>query len=507
MDYNLKCRKIQTAAEILDTVSQQAIDLDFTLPDYCADIEKILKCSHIVKIFTRSLSAGQLRVDGASVICVLYCDSDKNTLRCCEQSLPFSASFPVNGDIGENIIETYAKPEYLNCRALTPRRLTIHGAFSLHAKVLSKTDTDVFTCDDSTDLQVNTKSAPVCNLTEFSQDEFSVSDSVNLHSKSPAESIVRSELSANLVDCKQTGERTVIKGDLTLRLLYICDAKTGEVEQFTYVFPFSQTIAGGDSDTDIRKVSLDVMSHEVILKTEAVTSEPIITVDAKLSATLMGYKCEKAEYICDAYSTKYPVDISSDNISLLADINPVTVNTVAKAALSLGEEPLQKILDIFCEDTSADARIDNQTLHMSGKVNVCILGITENGELVSVERQADYQHDEMLSKSFMNVSDASCKVSSVSYRLSDGNNMELRLELCLKATLSDAQTLREVISVENIGEEELSSDCALILYYASKGESVWDIAKNYCAEVNTLCEDNALEGETLSENTMLLISR
>ena len=53
MDYLLKNKYLYSVSEVLDTVVQQAVDLDFTLPDYCADIEKILKCTLVPKIHTR----------------------------------------------------------------------------------------------------------------------------------------------------------------------------------------------------------------------------------------------------------------------------------------------------------------------------------------------------------------------------------------------------------------------------------------------------------------------
>ena len=77
MDYLLKKQTLDIAEDILDTVTQQPVDLDFTLPDYCPDIEKILKCTLLPKIYSRNLSAGQLRVDGASLVRILYCDGNK----------------------------------------------------------------------------------------------------------------------------------------------------------------------------------------------------------------------------------------------------------------------------------------------------------------------------------------------------------------------------------------------------------------------------------------------
>ena len=138
MEYTLKPQEIGCLQTILDTVSEQGVDMDITLPDYCPDIEKVLNCTFSPKIFTQNLSGGQLRVEGAVTVRVLYCDSVKKNVRCFEQTSPFSAGFNVKDLTDQYGVITSTKNEYINCRALSPRKLTVHGAFSLYAKIIGK---------------------------------------------------------------------------------------------------------------------------------------------------------------------------------------------------------------------------------------------------------------------------------------------------------------------------------------------------------------------------------
>ena len=43
MEFNQENRTFSTTVTVLDTVAEQLADVDLTLPDYCPDIEKILK--------------------------------------------------------------------------------------------------------------------------------------------------------------------------------------------------------------------------------------------------------------------------------------------------------------------------------------------------------------------------------------------------------------------------------------------------------------------------------
>lgn len=64
MEFNQENRSFCTPSAVLDTVAEQLADVDLTLPDYCPDIEKILKCTLTPKIQSRTLSGGQLQIDG-----------------------------------------------------------------------------------------------------------------------------------------------------------------------------------------------------------------------------------------------------------------------------------------------------------------------------------------------------------------------------------------------------------------------------------------------------------
>ena len=506
MDFVLKSRLHSNPCEILDTVSQQPVDLDFTLADYCADIEKILKCSLIPKIFTRTFSAGELRVDGTCIVRVLYCDQSKKALRCCEQTVPFTATIPVAKEVNEHIILISARQEYLNCRALTPRRLTVHGAFSLCATIVGRDICSVFESSEDKSLQILTNTANVCELCEFTQEQFSAIESVTLNAKTRVESIVRSDISATLTDFSKSSGKLNLKGEITLRMLYISDSTAGECDRFVYVFPFTQTVDAKDNDWDISDIRLDVLNYDLLLKTELLSDDPTLSIDVKLCASVMGYKKADITYISDAYSTCDNVDLSHDTLTLYKNIHPLHTSSTIKAPVYLGDRKICKILDIFCENPIVSTEITGQKLRFFGKINLCILGFTEDGELICVERQLDTEHFENLDCDYTNTKHTRAAVTSLSFRMTDNNELELRIDLRLSAVLCAYESVYKVASAVKDGNfVSPMGDSALILYYADKDEKVWDIAKRYCTSMTSICEENNLAEDVLLSPQMLLI--
>ena len=60
--------------QIFDGVQECPVDTEYTLPDYCADIQKILKCIVTPEVTSVSAAGDSLTIDGCASMHVLYLD-------------------------------------------------------------------------------------------------------------------------------------------------------------------------------------------------------------------------------------------------------------------------------------------------------------------------------------------------------------------------------------------------------------------------------------------------
>lgn len=99
------------------------------------------------------------------------------------------------------------------------------------------------------------------------------------------------------------------------------------------------------------------------------------------------------------------------------------------------------------------------------------------------------------------------QIPACSYTLTGSDTVVLQPELRI---LADTQVLRSMplLTEVHIDQEERiapKDNCALLLYYGTAGETVWDIAKKYSTSIQAIVEENDLTQERLTENGMLLI--
>lgn len=506
MEYNLENKLIPCEQVVLDTVAEQSADVDFTLPDYCPDIEKILKCTLTPKIFNRSISGGQLQVEGASIVRVLYCDSIKKNIRCCEQNVPFSASFSLKSTPEQYLILTSTKSEYINCRALSPRRLVIHGAFSLYAKVISKGGVNLYCSGEDANLEVKNEKVSCAALTAFCQEQFTVSEEIAVTNKPAIESILRDSVRANVTECKTIPNKIMINGEINLKMLYLANLDSGETEQLDYLLPFSQVIdCDGVDDTTENNIKLSVLSYDIRLKSDPLSESPLISLDVKLAVTETGYKNSEETIITDAYSTEYLSELLSEQTSLISEIAQVKDTIMNKSTVTVDNSKISKIVDIYNEYCTVTPVMSENKVTLNGKANVCILALDSENIPMYIERTIDFEH-ECQNVSCNNLMDLCAEVSSISFRLADDTTVEIRAEIKVCATVCAKNTYNCITSVTGYDDKPIVKDnCALIIYYGKKGENMWDIAKRYNTRMDLLLQENSNTGDTLESTQMLLI--
>ncbi len=507
MDFTLTPEPCYFADDALDVSKEQPVDLDFTLPDYCADVEKIFKCTVTPEVYSINSGGGQLTVEGASLVRVLYCSVDKKNLRCAEQTLPFSVAFNLSNDIEDFVTSVKAKTEYVNCKAVSPRRLQIHGAVSLNVKARVRKPSQIYKSENNDTLQTDIRKTKVSELVSLQSEVFSVSESITVNAKAPVSTVLRSEVKTMLTDASAVGNRLLLKGELTLCMLYNSDYKGEIPEQLTYVFPFVHNMdCEGVGESSLREIDLSLLSFDTRLKSDIGSENPLIILEAKLCACVACRKETEVSYISDAYSTAVDTELEFVPLTLESAVLPKISNIMSKATLSLGEQKITRVIDIFCDNVTVKPYISDK-LRLSGKANFCILALDENNELTYIERSADIENEENLAQSFSYCSDITSMIKSLSYRLTENNSMELRAEIYILSKLVRTENIQAVSKVEDVGVTDDDDNCALTLYFAQEGESLWDISKRYRTDKNALCLENGIDDTKLSDKMLLLIPK
>lgn len=308
--------------------------------------------------------------------------------------MPFTSSFNLKTTPQNAVVLANAKPEYLNCRALSPRRLDIHGAFTVCAKVVSKAERENVCAIDGDDVQMMKASFPVTTVTGSGQQLFTVSEDIELGSgKPPVESILRTDAKAYLTECKAITNKMMIKGDLNLKVLYLADLDTGAVEVLDYTIPINQIIdADGVDENASCDTVLEVMTYDVRVRNDLSESDTILSLEAKLCATVTSYGEDEAQLVTDAYSTVYDLDLTFGQVQLPRLMTIINDTYVNKSTVESSSSGITKMLDLWNEQCTVKALEENGRMVLTGKFNVCILALDSEDAPFYTERAVDFTY-------------------------------------------------------------------------------------------------------------------
>lgn len=509
MEYSVNKDMLAINETIFEGCQEQPVDLDFSLPDYCPDIQKVLKCCIVPKIYSKNISGDRLDIEGTAVVKLLYIDSIRSCVRCCENSIPFSASFSLGATVQNEMVEIKTKVEYINCRALSSRRLDIHGAFSVCAKVCAKEIREVGSSVDSDDIMQKKETVEIDNVLGMTEQQFSVEEKLELDKTDMrVDSIVRSSVSIIMDECKPLQDKLIVKGQAIIRILFVSDIESCELQTIEYSIPISQIIdIEGTNEQSICDANLNLLGYELKIDQEGLSDTSSFMIDMRLSASAVVYEESEIKLLTDAYSNTFETELTYSNVKLPKFVTKINENYVNKSTIEFQDKNISDIIDIWNDIATVNVTPKEDHLEFSGKINICVLAKNENDEIFYIERVVDFTHEHTLPEK---ISDPSChadiNVVSLSYRI-NGDNLEIRSDIKLSCSMYDIRHYKviESIFVDEDKKREKDNSSALVIYYADKDENTWDIARKYCSSQEMIHEENDLTSENIVEPRMLLI--
>lgn len=505
MDYSTRKEKFNCFSSSYESNKEQPIDIDITLPDYCPDVRRVLKCKATPQISMKTLSGDTITVDGNVNINILYCDSEKNTVRCYEHNTPFSCSFNIKNPPSDYIIFSKAKTEYINCRALTSRRLDLHGAFNVNVKMLIKEEKEIIKCFSEEDLEQQLISTDVTTLNVFVEQQFSISETTPLsQGKSGIQSILQKTSEIFIDDVKLIPEKAMVKGFISVKLLYISEIETGKTENFEYTIPFNQIVdiqGGNEKDRCFIKPEISYLNISSLSEND----DNSINTDVKFSLIAILYSDIEVESVKDAYSIKYEVNPVYSKTSVSKVISEVNEIITEKSCIEFNDKGITSIIDLWADKPIYTYELRDGKPVLKGKVNINVLCLDNDNEPFYAERTIESIYDASEFSDTNTEFQINSIIQGISYRLNGNSGIELRVDIKLNFIAVSDKVIQSISSIS--AEKELESNnknISLVLYYSHNGEDLWDIAKKYKITKKAIKDENELTQDKTEGGLLIL---
>lgn len=486
---------------------EQAIDSDITLPDYCPDILRVLKCTIMPRINSTQTAGERITVDGSALLRAIYV-AESGRVHCYEQSIPFSKFVELSGIDNNPFVKVRIKTEYLNCRAVSQRRLDIHGALSICFKVISKKPIEILSNAEGAGIQTRRRNIEISNSIGGANRAFPISDVIEIGaSKPPIAQIMRANAYAIASETKIINNKVMIKGDLIINTTYCSDTPETSMELIEASLPISQVVElVGVTDECMTDIRLEITSLDIIPKVDGSGMMRLLDISARVDATLNASQMVRVPIIVDAYSTQYDIEAEVKMAEHRCLIENFCETSLCRGSIDISGIGVKRVLDMWCSDITSSARENDGELIIDGAINVCMIICDCDDQIGYIERQINYEHARSLGTTERIECDPYVTVCASSYVIGSGDYIDVRIELKIQSSVFSIMSSRMIESI-NINEEQgrKKTKPALTIYFSQGGESVWDIARKYNTTVEAIMRENSLADEIVSDKAMLLI--
>ncbi|MGN0641234.1 MAG: SPOCS domain-containing protein [Oscillospiraceae bacterium] len=494
---------------IFDGQTEQGVELDYVLPDYCPDIFKILSCSLTPKIVSYSVSSdGKLSLDGVVYIKALYLAENSSDVFCIDQRYTYSKLIDITRKDAVSPWLTFEmKQDYCTCRAVSPRRIDVRGAVSCRIKAESCRENKLGDIPEG--LQVKSRAVTCCGRTLYAKKQILSSEEIETGSAGVA-FIMQSSACPKITDVRIVADKAVVKGVVIVSALYgLPNAESSgcsEAEKMTAEIPISAILdIAGITDEHVTVPTLNILDFELIPKTDS----GIISCRISAECSAKAWKAEKASFPVDVYSTEYETEFLTNTLRLNTSPRQLSQTLTLKMNVTAENFEIRSVWDCRAEIKNPVLRAgENGEPEFSGMLCGSVYGKNAEGAPFYLEKQEAFRQVIPVSDITENTAaQFAAKITGTDFSIKSDGAIELSALTELKGVLCDVVTADAVseVTVREDKPKAKNDEFALRICYTDEQSDCWSIAKAYNTTVKALMEENDISDEQAALSGMIII--
>ncbi len=486
---------------------EQSVNAEVNLPDYCSDVKRILRCIVTPGVANISVSGESVNLSGVIVTRLLYVGED-DRIDCYEHNSTFNCSTHIKGMTENVCLEAQAKTDYINCRALSQRRISITGSVGINVMAFNEKEMSVISQITDCCAECKKETVRVRHLLCQREKTFDLNETVALSQDKPdIAKIVRLRCYPAVSSEKAVADKLLIKGELRCEILY-CTENQSQPQKLTHTMPISQILdMPGIDEKSLLTISLSCRQSVAAVRTDSSGKGRLLEIAARVSAFVRGEKEKDITLISDCYCTDCQVQdeykYGEFPIVLLSERKRASKD----CTVDFSAEKIKEIYDMWHKDTSLSFREKDGEIIGRCDFLLCSVFLDGSSAVRYAEKNCAF---EFSAASGIRNENLLCEgrgdIVSLEFSAEKDSIVRVKCELDYNFRADVTEKHKLLTAATGIESKDIESkQSQLILFFARKGQPLWDIGKKYKTGVSVIMEENSLEGEIMEKDGILLI--
>lgn len=474
---------------------------DYILPEYYPDINKIISYSFSPFVEEITVTNGKISVSSSVIFSLLYQSSD-DKISNFEAVLKYTKIFQSEDFTEKSCVNVTQELISENVRATGPKRININGTIEIKVNTSFTCETEFISDISEKHVESLEKKIDFINFTHNRHKTIVYKETINIPENENLDAIIKSDCHCIVKEKRVIKGKVYLSGEYRICILYLTtDCK---VKSFTHSVPLSEVVdCAGTEENDLCylaglscfiKTDFADNSEGKIINAEIVTNFILITGNQK-----------ETKYIKDAYSLNSELKLqhaTSDFTEAISENNRLLDITFKKDI----NYSINEVIAPIHENTlvSCEKRNNNNVLIFDIIYKLLIKNST--GDIISVSEKYTYEHVTDISEFddiiLVSVNPSSCEALHI-----ENNSVQMNFKIDINYLTIRHCKENIITDISSDKDTDCNSDCGIVLYFAQKNESVWEIAKANRSPLKQVCSINNIDINSVSEDIMLILPK
>lgn len=492
----------KSAVSILKNIAcetkEQTVEADLILPEYYPEIAKILKLCVTAYEESVTVTDGKFSVAGCAEIRLIYCDSENNP-SCFTSETKYTKVISCAGLKPEDYVCVKQNVVNVNYKAVGPKKTEVRAVISVGAEIKTIEKKEYVSSVENGAEFIGTEKKhmePVCAICK-SLTVSECMEEVQMRDKNIRP--FRTSCVAEISEKKCVKNKLMLKGTVKTETAYLTEDNT--VKKFEAAIPFTEVTDAYGLDEDTVCVVGLVGAYADVRFSENVGETVKADVSSRIRLSVFGFRETDVCVISDCFSVENNIEASYGELELLTSAEALSSEISRSFDAELYDDNAGEVLYAFFDNLSFAPAGQTDEPTVCGSLTLNALMRSKDGVCSMVVRNVSFEQKTEYGTVTESILPGLSADASVK-----GEKLVFRGKLYLHSLKYGEETSRYLSAAEEEKREKAKNGGNIVLYYAEKGESVWEIAKSNRVPVASVRKNNSLTGERLEDNKLLIFS-
>lgn len=468
---------------------------DMIVPDSKPDILNTICTSGIVSIYKKEAQEGKVRIDGAINTYIMYMpDGTEDTTRGLNTTIDFSENINVsNCNEGMNIISD-VKIKSIEAKVINGRKVGIKATLEVNLKVYLNEDVEVINeIQNENNIQILKEDLKVNSLVGRGETKIYAKDTIQIDNMDNLAEVLKAQVCLVDKDIKVSYNKILTKSEAEIKIIYLTE--DNRINTINYKIP----VVGFIDMPNVTEENICDVNYEIkniIIKPNS-QDEHSIYVEIEIEVVCYVYEEKQINLIQDMYSTLVNLEFEKKQIMTITDKQNRTDIKQIREKINIKDIEGLNLIDVDVIPTIINENKINTKILYEAELNLKFIFQDAKSQITIKDAKIPFEFTiENLQNGETLNTNSNMEIKTKDFIIQDGGDINCSIDIQNDTNMYRTANINMINSIEENGERE-EQDYSIVIYIVKKGDTLWNIAKEFGSTVDGIARVNGIENRDL----------